>query len=46
MHLGHTGDVVYSGCNADLQKQIDYLGPIDFMIYHTEDLFREKFYDE
>ena len=35
-HLGFEGDTIHPECVADLEKQIEYLGPLDFMIYHTE----------
>lgn len=38
-HLGYEGDSVHPECVADLQQQIDYLGPLDFMIYHTQEGF-------
>ena len=38
-HLGYKNDTVHPDCVADLEKQIEYLGPLDFMLYHTEQVF-------
>ena len=36
-HLGYEGDSVHPECDADLEEQIKYLGPLDVMLYYTED---------
>ena len=32
---GFTGDEISPDCNPDMAAQIAYLGPIEFLIYHT-----------
>ena len=39
-HLGYQGDSVHPECVADLEKQKEYLGPLDILIYHTEGVFK------
>ena len=46
VELGDVGDTIHPECVEDLQKQIEYLGPINFMIYHTEDVFQQEEYGE
>lgn len=36
-HLGYEGDSIHPECIADIAKQIEYLGPIDLMLYYSED---------
>ena len=38
-HLGYEGDTIAPECIADLDKQIEYLGPIEFLVYHTQETF-------
>lgn len=45
-YLGYDKDTVTDGCIADLDKQIEYLGPLDFMLYHTEEIFKPDEYGE
>lgn len=45
-HLGYKDDSIHPECVADLEKQIEYLGPLDFMLYHTEQVFVHGEYDE
>ena len=45
-HLGYEGDRVHPDCIPDLDKQIEYLGPINFIVYHTEDKFSPVKFDE
>ena len=37
--LGYEEDEVHEDCVADKEEQIKYLGPIDFMIFYTEEIF-------
>ena len=37
-HLGFEGDTIHPDCVANLDEQIDYLGPIEFLMYYTEDI--------
>ena len=39
-HLGFDRDSIDKDCNADLNAQIEYLGPLDFLLYHTEEVFQ------
>ena len=41
-HLGYTGDSIDENCVADLESQIEYLGPLDFMIYFSEQVLMQK----
>ena len=34
--LGYTEDSVYKDCVADLDKQVEYLGPLNWKVYHTQ----------
>lgn len=45
-HLGYRLDRIHEDCVADLDKQIEYLGSIDVLLYHTEELFMQKNYGE
>ena len=46
-HLGYTEDRVAEECIADLEKQKEYLGPLDFVIYFNYGEFnQQKFGDE
>ena len=45
-HLGYKGDTIHPDCIADLDKQIEYLGPLDFVLYHTEEVFVPNKYDK
>lgn len=45
-HLGYTGDSIAPECVADLDAQLEYLGPIDVMLYHTEEHFQYDNYGE
>ena len=37
-HLGYTGDSIHEGCEANLDKQIEYLGQLYFLIYYSEEV--------
>ena len=43
-HIGYEGDTIDPECIADLEKQIEYLGPLDFMLYYTEGIFVQRSY--
>ena len=43
---GYTGDSIHSECEHDLDQQIQYLGPLDFMIYHTEEIMMPQQYGD
>lgn len=45
-HLGYEGDVTHEDCIADLDEQIKYLGALDFMLYYTEDVFKQGLYED
>ena len=45
-HLGYKDDKIHPECVADLEKQIEYLGPLDFVLYHTEEVFVPNGFDE
>ena len=44
-HLGWDKDSIADVCIDNLEKQIEYLGPLDFMIYYTEEVFKQSEYD-
>lgn len=44
-HLGFTGDSIADECVADLDAQIKYLGPLNFLLYHTEEVFHPEKFD-
>ena len=33
--FGHTEDTISPECIGDLQKQLEYLGPLNIAVYHT-----------
>ena len=39
-------DTIADECVADLDAQIDYLGPLDVMLYVTEDVLMQSEYNE
>ena len=45
-HLGYKGDQIHPECVEDLDVQTEYLGPLDFVLYHTEDIFVPNGFDE
>lgn len=44
--LGYDGDSVTEECLADKDKMIEYLGPIEFLMYFTQETFIQKVFDE
>ena len=42
--LGAKDDRIDENCVADLDKQIEWLGAINFLIYHNQETFREEEY--
>ena len=41
------GDTVSDDCIADLDQQIEYLGPMNWLILHTEDVLKlDQFGDQ
>ena len=38
-HLGYTEDFVTPECIADLEKQKEYMGPLDVMLYFNDEEF-------
>lgn len=45
-HLGYEGDSIHPECIADLDKQKEYLGPIDLMLYFSEDYLSARSFDD
>ena len=45
-HLGYEGDSVHPECIADLAKQTEYLGPLNMMLYYSEDKLRGRKYGD
>ena len=45
-HLGYDLDSVHKDCVADLDAQINHLGPLDFVLYHTEEVFQPNQYNK
>ena len=43
-YLGYTGDSVAPECIADLEQQIEYLGPLNILLYYTEGFFKQRNY--
>ena len=43
---GGTVDIVSKNCNADLDAQIEYLGPLEIVLYHTQERFNQRVYGE
>ena len=39
---GYTGDYVKEECIADLEKQKEYLGPLDMLIYFNDEEFDQQ----
>ena len=44
--MGYEGDSIHPECVADLAKQIEYLGPIDLMLYYSEDKLAARSFGE
>ena len=43
--FGYEGDSISENCIDNLEKQIEYLGPLDFMIYHNDETFNVNEYN-
>ena len=43
---GYTGDKISPKCNPDRDAQIKYLGPTEFLIYHTQETFDQREYGD
>ena len=39
-HLGFEGDTIHDACIYDLDEQIENLGSLNFVLYHTEEVFQ------
>ena len=45
-YLGYTEDKVSDECRANLQEQIDYLGPIDVLMYYNDEKYQINEYGD
>ena len=44
-YLGYAEDSIHEACIADFAEQAGYLGPLDFVLYHTEETFISTKFD-
>ena len=44
--MGYEGDSVRDDCVADLDKQIEYLGPLDMSVYFNRMNFNGRVYGD
>lgn len=44
--FGYTGDSIHADCIANRQAQVDYLGALNLIFYHTEEIFNSEEYGE
>ncbi len=43
---GYTGDAIHPECIGNLEAQMEYLGPLSFVTYHTRERFDQEGFGE